>query len=182
MSIQHGGDGPIAVNVELQNADIFGISKATFTDDGSDLSTLSLKYKMVIPTFKVLCEYKVKGRVLQLPLNANGKATLTLDKALATFTIRAKKRKEGNEIFGVLENLVMELDDADKFQIHLENLFNGDKGLEDSVHAFLNGNWRSFFGIVRPGINEAVAVIMKDYFIKIFNYVPFSYLIDGLDE
>ncbi|XP_075161095.1 protein takeout-like [Haematobia irritans] len=182
LRIEQGGDGPFVVNIELQNADISGLSKSIFTDNGSDVSKLKMKFKVDIPSFKVTGDYNLQGRALQLALNGSGKATITVEKAVATLTFQFVKRKEGDLVFGELQNFHFQIDDAGLLQIHFGNLFNGDKALEDSAHVLLNANWRSLFDIGLPGINQAVVVIMKDYFLKIFKYVPISYLLDGVDE
>lgn len=70
--------------------------------------------------------------------------------------------------------------DIGDFNVKFDNLFNGQKELEDSVNDVFNQNWRILFNNVRPNIEGAIRAIMKDRLQKVFNYVPTNYFIEDI--
>nr|CAD7571773.1 unnamed protein product [Timema californicum] len=55
--------------------------------------------------------------------------------------------------------------------IHLENLFNGDKMLGDNMNMFLNENWREVVDDVGPAFTQALAELMGNIFSGVFGLV-----------
>nr|CAD7460653.1 unnamed protein product [Timema tahoe] len=55
--------------------------------------------------------------------------------------------------------------------IHLENLFNGDKLLGDNMNKFLNENWREVVDDVAPPFTQALAEMMGNIFSGVFELV-----------
>ena len=76
-----------------------------------------------------------------------------------------------------MENLELEIANVGGFSVRLDNLFNGQKVLEDSTNAVFNENWREFYEILKPAIKEAVQAIMKDRLTKAYSYVPANFFI-----
>uniref|UniRef100_A0A1I8PHV7 Uncharacterized protein n=1 Tax=Stomoxys calcitrans TaxID=35570 RepID=A0A1I8PHV7_STOCA len=124
----------------------------------------------------------MSGKLLQLNMDGKGKTEVSMVNALTTLELRLKKRVEGNLIFGVVDKMNTELLDAEDMHLMFQNIFGGNKDLEDSIHVLMNENWRSFFGIVRPGINEAINVIMRRNVEKILEFVPISLVLDGIND
>nr|CAD7396621.1 unnamed protein product [Timema cristinae] len=55
--------------------------------------------------------------------------------------------------------------------IHLENLFNGDKLLGDNMNTFLNENWRDVVDDVGPAFTQSLAELMGNIFSGVFGLV-----------
>ncbi|XP_075163242.1 protein takeout-like [Haematobia irritans] len=174
ISVQQAGHDLISLNLDIQNADLYGLSTTTFEDAGSDLSKLYFKYKVKVPSFKLVGDYDVKGNVLNLALDGKGKIEILIKNGFANFEAQLKTRKDGDHVFAVLEKISMDLEDAQNVHITLANIFNGDKTLEDSFHTLINDNWKSLFAVVRPSINQAVQIVLKAYMGKVMEYVPIS--------
>ncbi|XP_031766736.2 circadian clock-controlled protein daywake-like [Galleria mellonella] len=108
--------------------------------------------------------YKANGRILILPISGDGELKLKLRdvqfKVLINYIL--KKGSDGKDrvvpkkyefVFEVLGNAHFEL----------TNLFNGNKELSDSMHIFLNDNWKEIsteFG--RPIIDAGIKKMLKN--------------------
>ncbi|XP_058981891.1 uncharacterized protein LOC101897216 [Musca domestica] len=180
ISIEQAVSGPISLNLNMQNAEIFGLSGTSITDVGTDAKKLTFKFNINVPEFKLISDYAVNGNLLSLALNSKGKAEIMMEKALLNLAIRVKIRENGDFKFGQLEKLHLVWEDVGGMHLHLDNIFNGDATLEDSAHALINENWRSIFEVLRPALTQTVEVIMKDFLGKILSHIPVTYLLDGL--
>lgn len=89
-------------------------------------------------------------------------------------------RNEDGHIFTDIDKLRANIIEIGAFHVQLDNLFNGQKQLEDTANALFNENWREFYEFLRPGITSAVEAVMKDRLPKVFTFVPADYLIKGL--
>lgn len=56
----------------------------------------------------------------------------------------------------------------------LENLFNGDKALGESMNKFLNENWEVIFDEMKPVIDEAIGEIVKNIINNVFAKIPYK--------
>lgn len=125
-----------------------------------------------VPKIILKGDYKINGRVLVLPIQGDGKATLVFD----NFDIAVKLKpkiivKKGKEY---IQTDYFKLDfDTENMQIQLTNLFNGDKALGDNMNLFLNENWKDILKELKPAISYAIEEIIKSIVNRIFNKVPY---------
>lgn len=91
-----------------------------------------------------------------------------------------KLRDQDGLVFCDVENVKIEIKEIGNFRINMENLFNGQKALEDSTNALFNQNWREFYDVLRPPIEQTLQVILLDRFRKIFKYVPSTFFVADL--
>lgn len=94
--------------------------------------------------------------------------------------IQLKLRDEHGYTFSDIDKLHLEITEVGGFRVHFNNLFNGQKVLEDSTNTVFNENWRDFYEILRPAITQAVQAIMKDRLTKAYGYVPANYFIANI--
>jgi len=73
-----------------------------------------------------------------------------------------------------------EVGEIGNFRVHFENLFGGNKAFEDSANELFNTIWREMFEVLRPAISTAFDTLISNHFKKIFEYVPFDYLVADL--
>lgn len=79
--------------------------------------------------------------------------------------------------FADVQSVKVNFREIKQFRIKLENLFGGNKDLEDTAHILFNENWRDFFEVLRPAVEQTVGGVLLDRFKKTFVYVPATYLI-----
>ncbi|KAL7727920.1 hypothetical protein ACLKA6_019482 [Drosophila palustris] len=90
--------------------------------------------------------------------------------------IDVKPRLTPEATFADVERVKVNFQEIGNFKVKLNNLF-ADKQLEDSAHALINENWRQFYEILRPAIEQAIEAVMLDRYKKILQYLPATYLI-----
>lgn len=98
-----------------------------------------------------------------------------LGKLKARITIPCKVFEKDGEKYLKAEDVTANLK-PEKVEFQFENLFNGDKRLGDEILKLLNENWSDVFEDIRPGYEEAIALIAKDVTNLIFRKVPYGKL------
>lgn len=88
-----------------------------------------------------------------------------------------KPRTSPEAIFADVQSVKVSFREIKQFRIKLENLFGGNKDLEDTAHTLFNENWRDFYEVLRPAVEQTVSGVLLDRFKKTFNFVPATYLI-----
>ncbi|XP_011291200.1 protein takeout [Musca domestica] len=175
---QGGKNDIISIDMDLANVELMGLSDVIIEDIGSNGNNLDIKFKLTAPNFKWNGDYAMKGNILSLALDSKGKTFMAFEKPTFTLNYKMKLRKEGDYEFADLEKLHLVWEDNANVQFRLENLFNGDKALEDSAHTLLNANWRPIFENLRPVLSQTNEIVLKDILNKIMAYVPANYFFD----
>lgn len=125
-----------------------------------------------VPKLTIKGNYKVNGRVLVLPIQGDGKATIVLTNVDIDMKIKFKTIvKKGQEYIQI--DAFKLIFDAENMKIQLTNLFNGNQALADSMLQVLNENWRDLLQELRPAITFAFEEIVKSIANRIFNKVPY---------
>lgn len=65
-------------------------------------------------------------------------------------------------------------------KLDFNNLFNGNKDLEDSTNIFLNQNWRISAEALQPVISKTIEDILLDIMQKVFAIMPADYFVKNL--
>lgn len=126
-----------------------------------------------VPKLSLHGDYKVNGRVLILPIQGDGKASLVFENV----NMSAKFKpifieKKGKQYLQAGSSFKLDFD-MENMQIKLTNLFNGDKALGDNMNVFLNENWRDILKELKPAISYAIEEVFKSIVNRIFNKVPY---------
>lgn len=103
------------------------------------------------------------------------------EKPLILLNVHYKVREEDGHKFLEGEKTILEWKDVENAQFYLGNLFNGDKSLEESTNAILNGNWRPIFEALQPSLSQAMESIIKDHMTKLLAHLPAEYYLKGLE-
>lgn len=99
---------------------------------------------------------------------------------MLNIAIQIKLREADGLKFGELGKFHLDWTDLGGMRIRFDNLFNGDKSLEDSAHAIINESWQSIFEVLREPLNGTLKAVIKDILGKILTHVPASYLMNVL--
>lgn len=94
---------------------------------------------------------------------------LTVD-AISTVSLYEKK---GWHFYNVTE---VDVDfDMKDLKLHLSNLFDGNKQLEEGTNKYLNENWRDIAKAFKPVLADTIRSILLAILSKFFNSVPAEY-------
>ena len=63
-----------------------------------------------------------------------------------------------------------------KFRIRLNNLFNGDKALGETMNKFLNDNWKDILPEIKPSINHSYGKVFVKIISSVFSTIPYNEL------
>lgn len=135
-----------------------------------------------VPKLTLYGDYDVNGRVLILPIQGVGKATLVFENVDIVVKFKPKAiEKKGKQYMQTSEAFKLDFE-MSNMQLELTNLFNGDKALGDNMNLFLNENWRDILKELKPAISYAIEEVLKSIINRIFNKVPYYDMFLGDDE
>ncbi|XP_017005321.2 protein takeout [Drosophila takahashii] len=167
----------IAINADLKEVYVAGAGQAVVKEASWDPNHYVAKALISVPKLRFNFEYKVKGHVVALNLNGHGNGYFEAENALIYLEMAVKPVTTADGVFADVQNVKVNFREIKQFRIKLENLFGGNKDLEDTANTLFNENWRDFYDVLRPAVEQTVSGVLLDRFKKTFAYVPATYLI-----
>ncbi|XP_069683192.1 protein takeout-like [Periplaneta americana] len=164
--------------IENTNVTITGIGHGRVTSAKVDLEEGTGKYNIAIPELNMVGNYFLSGKILTLYVNGSGDEVIKMNNVRADIAAKFKtykaqsKRGVEHEYINVTE-LKMDLD-FDSVEMQFDNLFNGNKLLENGANRFLSRNWREIFRFLGPAINRALRDSILSIANKAFQFMPFD--------
>lgn len=126
-----------------------------------------------LPRVELNGDYKIKGKVLVLPIQGDGQATLGFDNLDIVIKYKPRVITKNDRVYIQTEKFKLDFDTT-RLSLHFSNLFNGDKALGDNMNLFLNENWRDILGELKPAISSALEQIFELIINRIFAKVPYE--------
>ncbi|RZC34512.1 JHBP domain containing protein [Asbolus verrucosus] len=171
------GAGASAVDFDqnFKHVKVFGFAKSNCSSCEMNFEEKTLRLECFSPEIRMEFEYEVEGRILVVPLYGKGAGAVTLDrmKYVVDFSLEEYKKKGKKYFKAVDSDFAME---PELVKIKIENLFDGDKALTDSVNRLANENWRLIFDDIRTNYQDALAQISLAIFNKFLGKVSISEL------
>ncbi|XP_046648871.1 protein takeout-like [Daphnia pulicaria] len=142
-----------------------GLSKFTTISVTADPDTMVMKLRLSIPELRITGQYKISGRIFVLAVEGTGTFWNILNNVTVDATSNlVLKGNAPNQNLQVANN-VLDLN-VSKMRMRLNNLFNGDPILGETVNNFLNENSQEVFAEVKPEmakqVGELVIKVMND--------------------
>ncbi|XP_073814716.1 circadian clock-controlled protein daywake-like [Musca autumnalis] len=178
----HHKQPPVDLHILLQKVEINGLGDVKGKQTSFNPKTLTATVVLVVPKLKLHSDYAVKGNTRSFTLDGSGKLDLSADNLVIHLKLQLKLRQTDGYTFADIDKVNLDITEVGDFHIHLDNLFNGQKELEDTVNNFLNSNWRSFYEAVRPGISAAIEAVLKERLAKVFASIPANYFIANISS
>lgn len=107
-----------------------------------------------MPRCEFIGDYVVDGKILVLPITGKGPFNLTAYGLNLRIHLNGDFVEHRNKTYIVLKNFQADLN-MDKFTVHLENLFNGNKALGETMNNVLNDNWQELNKELSPAFVDA---------------------------
>ncbi|XP_016969590.2 circadian clock-controlled protein daywake [Drosophila rhopaloa] len=167
----------IAINADLKDVYVAGAGQAVVIEASWDPKHYVAKALINVPKMRFNFDYKVKGHVVALNLNGHGSGYFEAENALIYLEMAVKPVTTAEGSFANVQSVKVNFREIKQFHIKLENLFGGNKDLEDTAHTLFNENWRDFYEVLRPAVEQTVSGVLLDRFKKTFSFVPATYLI-----
>ncbi|XP_053667171.1 uncharacterized protein LOC128716272 [Anopheles marshallii] len=171
------GTGPVNIVLNFKNVDITGFKDVIVKKaKGLTASPNVMEMNLLLPVASLVGSYKIKGKVLILPIQGEGASNMTMVNCdfLMKWNGGLEKRANGKEYYQM--NKIKATFDTTRFYMHLTNLFNGDKALGDNMNQFLNDNWEDILKELKPAIIGAFTKIFRAIISNVFENVPYDEL------
>ncbi|XP_021930047.1 protein takeout-like isoform X2 [Zootermopsis nevadensis] len=179
IKILQGGDGPVALNASLVNVTVRGLTSTKILSNKVNFETYAFSTQMKIPRLRIDAVYTLKGRILVLPIVGHGDAWLEPEDLDIMSEVDLTLRSEDGITFFKVQDVQVNFT-IGKLRLRLKNLYNGLKALEDSTNEYINSNWRSIAGSLKPILSRTIADLVGDVLTKLFDGVPAKYFIGDL--
>lgn len=110
--------------------------------------------RLSMPRCEFIGSYLVEGKILLLPITGNGPFNLTAYGLNLRIHLYGDFVDHKNKTYIVLKDFKADIT-MDKFTVWLENLFNGNKLLGDTMNNLLNENWSELNKELSPAFVDA---------------------------
>lgn len=173
-------NGALQMNIDIEDLLVKGASGAKVLEATVDRNTLDVFAKIELPELHASGNYKVKGSTLGLNLNGQGTGSFVARNIILSFQLKTRLRHEGDLVFSEILSFKAKIHQIGDFHINLQNLFGGQRELEDTANDLFNQNWRELYETLAPTLEQTLELVMKDRFTKIYSFVPANYFISNL--
>nr|AID16755.1 protein takeout [Pseudoregma bambucicola] len=178
LEIDHGKGSSKAVSIDLKLKDvkIMGLTSTKLDSLKLDVDNHKLSGQISFgKPLKITGQYTVNGKVLVLPITGNGPCKIVLhEPVLELKEVSGTPYEKNGKTFVQIKRLDLKLVSVKKLNIKLENLFNGNKQLGDSMNTILNENWPVLLEELQPVFEEAVGAIVQDIVNKALQKTAYS--------
>jgi len=159
-----GSSKSVSIDLKLKDVKITGLTSTVIDSLKIDVDNYKLTGKIGFTKPLVIAgQYTVNGKVLVLPITGNGPCNIVLtDPVLELREVSGTPYQKNGKTFVQIKKMDLKLASVKKMNIRLENLFNGNKQLGDSMNSILNENWPVLLEELQPVFEEAVAAIAQD--------------------
>ncbi|KAJ9577457.1 hypothetical protein L9F63_005958 [Diploptera punctata] len=171
-----GGARHVGSSLTFTDMKFNGLSQADLQDVRIDMEKMRIDWVMQVPRIVILCQYAVKGRVLILPIIGSGPANITLTNVslVYSYDYKLENRTDGETYFELTDSRLKF--DTQRAYIRLDNLFNGDRFLGNSMNRFLDDHWQDIVKEVGPYIADGIGQAIKQIISNIAKLVPYKYI------
>ncbi|XP_050420101.1 circadian clock-controlled protein daywake-like [Adelges cooleyi] len=178
LEIDHGKGSSKSVSIDLKMKDvkINGLTSTVIDSLKTDLDNYRLSGKISFTKpLEITGHYTVNGKVLVLPITGSGPCTIVLhDPKLDLKEVVATPYEKNGKTYVQVKKIDLKLTSVKKLNVKLENLFNGNKQLGESMNSILNENWSVLLEELQPAFEEAVAAIAQDIVNKALQKTAYS--------
>ncbi|XP_044741689.1 protein takeout-like [Chrysoperla carnea] len=151
---------------------VHNVSTVQIRDIKVDLPNQIYNVKIYLPELNFDATYEVNGRILVIPLKGKGPLTAKATNINADAVLKGKLYEKDGKEYLDFETLNLKLKIGD-YEVHLENLFGGDKRLGEVTDQALNENRREFIKALKPVVEDTTSdVLLKiaKEIVKNFSY------------
>lgn len=165
---------PVTIEAVFRNVMVSGITAFDLKYLDIDFTTThKLALGMVIPSLTMWGRYRIGGNVFLLPIEGDGDFETILDGVIAEGT--GDIVEENSKVVMRNVNIGFKIR---SMKTRMENLFQGNQILSDTIHHFLNENGQLVLDEIRPGITAQLNDFIEQLFNSMFSVLPPDILSD----
>ncbi|XP_069682357.1 protein takeout-like [Periplaneta americana] len=167
------GSGPVSIDSSFTNTHVDGITNFVIKKVNADVDNYRIDIEVDIPFLYVYGDYQINGKVLVLPIQGSGDSWSNYTEVTGTIKLTGSKDVRDGKEYMKLDDLKFGMEVKHAI-VHMNNLFNGNKELGDAMNDFMSKNWEVVFQELKPVVDEAISVILKDIARKVFEKFPMA--------
>jgi len=161
LSLTQGG----AIRTTFSNMQVKGLSNFKTQAVTADPNAMTLRLTLAIPELRIIGNYQSDGRILLLEVKGTGTFWTVLRNVVVTSDSNLVLSGSGPNAVLQVSSQTLDLT-VERIRMQLNNLFQGDATLGQSVNSFLNDNSQSVFSELKPELSrqvgELVVKVMND--------------------
>lgn len=169
------GNGPVSITSSFKDLHIQGFSDVKVHDVKVDLPNYRIDMTVSLDWFYTWGDYDIKGQILVLPITGSGPSWSNYTMVKGRAAISGHEVVKKNKTYFGMDDMKFDVD-VGHATIHMDNLFNGNKVLGDTMNQFMSDNWQAVYSELKPVINEAVSTLLRDVAKKVFDKFPLEEL------
>ncbi|KAK6633518.1 hypothetical protein RUM43_001098 [Polyplax serrata] len=168
-------NGVVAVgrNIKVYGASDFTVEKLKL--DFSNPSRPTIHFAFNLPHLKFDGDYEVNTRILVLPIKGKGPIKFDAFNTKADAILYGHTYKKGNNNYVRFNRMDLSLHMQD-YSVHLGNLFNGDKLLEQATNQALNENKDEFKKALNPTVTKSIIELILQFANDLAKNQPYDVL------
>ncbi|XP_069683135.1 protein takeout-like [Periplaneta americana] len=175
LKLSHG-QGRGQLNLTLRDVKLQGLKDAYMLNFSHDINKSLASFLLTVPQLKLLGTYNILGHILLLPIKGTGNINITLVDTKCMVSYHFTIEKINGVDHALLTSAIIHLDPK-RMYIYLENLFNGNKHLDDEMNKILNENWKEVFDEITPQIIASFAEVFTEMLNDVSKQIPIDVLI-----
>ncbi|XP_075236270.1 protein takeout-like [Lycorma delicatula] len=169
------GSGPVSIDSKFTNQKFHGITNYTVTSLKIEPDKYRIEFDVSLPWLYVEGDYAIKGQMLVLPISGSGDSWSNYTSVTGKAIINGHPEIKNGKKYFELDDFKFSIN-VKKAIIHMNNLFNGNQQLGDSMNKFMSENWELVFQELKPVVDESISVLLKDIIVKVFKKFTFDEL------
>ncbi|KAI8120797.1 Protein takeout [Lucilia cuprina] len=151
----------IQVNFEFIKCTVNGLEKAKILRTmGFDKElNKNIELDVFIPNLHLEGDYESTGKLLLLPLNGKGKGDIQLKDCKVEVRVKVVLEKRNGKNYAKIKK-IKALIEPEQMLVKLDNIFNGNAVLSDTINDVINQNWKDVWSELQGGINQALEILI----------------------
>uniref|UniRef100_A0A1A9ZDH0 Uncharacterized protein n=1 Tax=Glossina pallidipes TaxID=7398 RepID=A0A1A9ZDH0_GLOPL len=164
----------LGLNLIVENAVLYGLENAKVTSvSGFDPNISKITLTADVMNLRLTGDYNVNGNILLLQLKGKGKGEIKSKRTTFKATVDVRVEKRNGKNYLAINRIKMDIQPHD-LHVSLDNLFDGNKELTESLNETINKNWRDFWMELRDLANDALADLSRGILESAFNHLSYD--------
>lgn len=168
--------GGIQIAAGFKNITISGPTKFRLRSVRADVTSDKFRMKIWFPELVMRGIYDIRGQLLMMPINGRGPCFGNFSDIDGVLSIKLGRTKRDNKEFYKVDFMQIEFNIGGA-EVQLDNLFNGDRELSNTMNMFINENWRMVAAEIRPTLERTISEILMEVAGKFFEAYPIDKLL-----
>nr|CAI5868767.1 unnamed protein product [Callosobruchus analis] len=165
------------LNIKLTDVNAEGLEKIKLDRVKIDTKARKVFLDMHMARVELIGQYDVNGKILILPIQGKGPCNITgIDTKFQYVFNYVLDKVNGEEYMRLTDHDNLDFQ-VGKAYFKLENLFNGDKTLGDTMNNFLNENWEEVIKEIGGAISQTIRTVARTISSGYFKKVPYRELL-----